>query len=78
MWDGYWVEPDDGVYDRIDPYWIDFEMILVPARFGNGSGGCGADHGVEFFNPSRLCEQKPQVRVSGVFSGRIEKVGPGA
>jgi len=28
--DGYWVEPDPGVYDRIDPYWIDFEMILVP------------------------------------------------
>ena len=28
--DGYWVEPDAGVYDRIDPYWIDFEMILVP------------------------------------------------
>jgi hypothetical protein len=28
--DGYWVEPDDGVYDRIDPYWIDFGMVLVP------------------------------------------------
>jgi hypothetical protein len=28
--DGYWVEPDDSVYDRIDPYWIDFEVILVP------------------------------------------------
>ena len=28
--DGYWVEPDDDVYDRIDPYWIDFELILVP------------------------------------------------
>ena len=28
--DGYWVEPDDGVYDCIDSYWIDFEMILVP------------------------------------------------
>src|ERR1700734_896085 len=28
--DGYWVEPDDGVYDRIDPYWIELEMILVP------------------------------------------------
>jgi len=26
------VEPDDGVYDRIDPYWIDFEMTLVPMR----------------------------------------------
>jgi hypothetical protein len=28
--DGYWVEPDDGVYDRIDSYWIDFQMVLVP------------------------------------------------
>ena len=28
--DGYWVEPDPGVYDRIDQYWFDFELILVP------------------------------------------------
>jgi hypothetical protein len=28
--DGYWVEPDEGIYDRIDPYWIDFELFLVP------------------------------------------------
>jgi hypothetical protein len=28
--DGYWVEPDVGVYDRIDPYWVDFELVLVP------------------------------------------------
>ena len=28
--DGYWVEPDPGVYDRIDPYWIDFQLVLVP------------------------------------------------
>lgn len=28
--DGYWVEPDPAVYDRIDPYWVDFELILVP------------------------------------------------
>jgi hypothetical protein len=28
--DGYWVEPDADVYDRIDPYWIDFELVLVP------------------------------------------------
>jgi hypothetical protein len=28
--DGYWVEPDEGVYDRIDPYWIDFDLVLVP------------------------------------------------
>jgi hypothetical protein len=25
--DGYWVEPDEGVYDRIDPYWIGFEQV---------------------------------------------------
>jgi hypothetical protein len=25
--DGYWVEPDEGVHDRIDPYWIDFEPV---------------------------------------------------
>ena len=24
--DGYWVEPDYEVYDRIDPYWVDFEF----------------------------------------------------
>lgn len=27
--DGYWVEPDSGVYERIDPYWIDFELALA-------------------------------------------------
>src|SRR6201985_1437616 len=25
--DGYWVEPDAGVYDPIDPYCIDFQMF---------------------------------------------------
>jgi hypothetical protein len=28
--DGYWVEPDPEVYQRIDPYWIDFELVFVP------------------------------------------------
>ncbi|MEO8662199.1 MAG: hypothetical protein ABI693_27295 [Bryobacteraceae bacterium] len=28
--DRYWVEPDTGVYDRIDPYWIDFETLPIP------------------------------------------------
>ena len=28
--DGYWIEPDEGVYFRIDPYWIDFELVFVP------------------------------------------------
>jgi hypothetical protein len=46
--DGYWVEPDDDVYDRIDPYWIDFEMILVP-QVGKWKWRMWADHGVEFF-----------------------------
>jgi hypothetical protein len=46
--DGYWVEPDDGVYDRIDPYWIDFEMILVP-HVRKWKWRMWVDHGVEFF-----------------------------
>jgi len=46
--DGYWVEPDEGVYDRIDPYWIDFELILVQ-RVGKWKWRMWADHGVEFF-----------------------------
>jgi hypothetical protein len=28
--DGNWVEPDPEVYDRIDPYWIEFELVFVP------------------------------------------------
>ena len=46
--DGYWVEPDDGVYERIDPYWINFEMILVP-HVRKWKWRMWADHGVEFF-----------------------------
>ena len=46
--DGYWVEPDEGVYDRIDPYWIDFELILVP-HLRKWKWRMWADHGVEFF-----------------------------
>jgi len=46
--DGYWVEPDEGVYDRIDPYWIDFEMILIP-YLRKLKWRMWADHGVEFF-----------------------------
>jgi hypothetical protein len=29
--DGYWVEPDLDVYDRVDPYWIDFAPVFVQA-----------------------------------------------
>jgi len=46
--DGYWVEPDDDVYDRIDPYWIDFELILVP-QVRKWKWRMWVDHGVEFF-----------------------------
>jgi hypothetical protein len=27
--DGYWVEPDPEVYQRIDSYWIDFTPVLA-------------------------------------------------
>lgn len=46
--DGYWVEPDPGVYERIDPYWIDFELVFVP-KARKMRWRMWADHGVEFF-----------------------------
>ena len=46
--DGYWVEPDDGVHDRIDTYWIDFEVILVP-QVRKWKWRIWADHGVGFY-----------------------------
>ena len=46
--DGYWVEPDEGVYDRIDPYWIDFDLIPIP-QVRKWKWRMWADHGVEFF-----------------------------
>lgn len=46
--DGYWVEPDPGVYDRIDAYWIDFELTLVP-HMRKWKPRMWVDHGVEFF-----------------------------
>jgi hypothetical protein len=46
--DGYWIEPDPGVYERIDPYWIDFELVLVP-HLRMRKWRMWADHGVEFF-----------------------------
>jgi hypothetical protein len=46
--DGYWVEPDEGVYDRIDPYWIDFKLLLVP-HVRKWKWRMWADYGVEFF-----------------------------
>ena len=46
--DGYWVEPDEAIYDLIDPYWIDFELVLVP-HLRKWKWRMWADHGVEFF-----------------------------
>jgi ribosome-binding protein aMBF1 (putative translation factor) len=46
--DGYWVEPDDVVYDRIARIGS-ISRWFWSRKFGNGSGGRGTDHGVEFF-----------------------------
>lgn len=46
--DGYWVEPDECIYDRIDPYWIDFELRPVP-QSGKWKWTMWMEHGVEFF-----------------------------
>lgn len=48
--DGYWVEPDPEVYDRIDPYWIDFELVFVPL-LKKQKNKMWAEHGVEFYIP---------------------------
>ncbi|HCC56929.1 MAG TPA: hypothetical protein DEQ47_06625 [Solibacterales bacterium] len=46
--DGYWVEPDREVYDRLEPYWLDFELIRAPhAR--QLKWRMWADYGLEFF-----------------------------
>ena len=36
------------VYDRIDPYWIDFELVLVPL-VRKWKWRMWSDYGVEFF-----------------------------
>ena len=46
--DGYWVEPNLEVYDRVDPYWIDFTPIFVPTA-GKWRWRMWSDYGVEFF-----------------------------
>ena len=46
--DGYWVEPDVGVYDRLEPYWLDFELIYLP-QTRKWKWPMWADKGVEFF-----------------------------
>lgn len=46
--DGYWVEPDVDVYDRVDPYWIDFTPVFVPPA-AKWRWRMWADHRIEFF-----------------------------
>ena len=46
--DGYWIEPAPDVYERIDPYWIDFDVVLAP-HVQKWKWRMWADHGVEFF-----------------------------
>jgi hypothetical protein len=73
--DGYWVEPDDEVYDRIDSYWIDFEMVL-DLQVRKWKWRMWSDHGVEFFiHPAMLA--RPSVGFLS-FSGRIARVCQGA
>jgi hypothetical protein len=67
--------PDDGVYDRVDPYWIDFEMVLVP-QVRKWKWRMWADHGVEFFIHPAM-RAKPAVGFPE-FSGRIARVCRGA
>jgi hypothetical protein len=73
--DGYWVKADDGVYDRIDSHWTDFEMILVP-QVRKWKWRMRWDHGVEFFiHPAMLANRQSPFRS---FPSRIEKVCRGA
>lgn len=46
--DGYWVEPDPDVYDRLDPYWLDFELVKAP-HSRQSKWRMWVDYGVEFF-----------------------------
>jgi len=46
--DGYWIEPDPDVYERIEPYWINFELVLAP-QVRKWKWRMWVDHGVEFF-----------------------------
>jgi hypothetical protein len=46
--DGYWVGPDSGVYDRLDPYWIDFDPVFIP-QLRKRKWRMWAERGVEFF-----------------------------
>jgi hypothetical protein len=63
------------VYDRIDPYWIDFEMILVPP-VRKWKWRMWADHGVEFFIHPAM-RAKRMYRVSGVFPAGSRRAAEG-
>ena len=43
-----WSRTPTSMIDRIDPYWIDFERILVP-HLRKWKWRMWAEHGVEFF-----------------------------
>jgi hypothetical protein len=46
--DGYWVAPDEGVFERIDPYWTDFSLMFEPLT-RKWKCRMWIEHGVEFF-----------------------------
>ena len=73
--DGYWVEPDDGVYERIDPYWINYEMILVP-HVRKWKWRMWADHGVEFFTHPAM-QASPSVAFPEFFRHSREGIPKG-
>ena len=57
--DGYWVEPDQGVYERLDPYGTDFELLFV-TQVRKWKWRMGADHGLEFFMHPAM-QARPEV-----------------
>jgi hypothetical protein len=65
--DGYWVEPDEGVYERIDPYWIDFELVPVP-HTRMRKWRMWVDHGVELFIHPAM-KAGPELGFSEFFRG---------
>jgi DNA-binding Xre family transcriptional regulator len=66
--DGYWVEPDNGVHDRIEPLLDRFRDDSGPASSEMEVADVGGSRrGV--FHPSRYA-RKTDGRVAGVFSAR--------
>ena len=60
------LSPTTGVYDRIDPYWIDFELVLVPL-VRKWKWRMWSDHGVEFFIHPAM-QATPEMGFPGVLS----------